>query len=584
MAIAHEMGGQAYDTPSAHDTSNEAHMLASTLRAYRNRLGRDRGRAFVGAAGVGIGVMWIAMSLLYAVDMVAPVLLALAVGLTLTLPFLALLAEIITRPSLRSTARILDSRLDDRQRLVTALELAGKPELGLLDATQVTTSARFLSRVDPKAVTPIRSMRPSLALTAGLLCLSLAVFVLKGTGGQYVPYQAGVLPQTPEELAQLATPTAVTGLPEAERQATQQASSPNPTPGGNGQTQAQEEAAESQEAKSSLDTLGESLDGQGATQSIADSLRNGNYDEAAKQLEELGRQNDQLSEEAKRNLAQALDNASDDPNTTDDLRWKERQAADALRNGNYEDIEDALADLGRGVQDTAGKVMTQEEMARAFPSPTAAAAGSQQAPPSSPSEGQNGQQSGEQSGQQGQEGQEGQEGTESGEQGEGGQEGQEGQEGEGQQGEAQEGEQSGNQQGQGQPGDQEGAGQAGAGEGQEGSEGQPGSGQQGGGQTQNQQQGGGSPGAGDGHRESGPTGPGGVNGGVSNPFELEGNKDPQGGNPSDGNQPALSVEGDGRQSDTAAPADEGTASNVPGENSRVPVERWDVVQRYFNGR
>ncbi len=122
MAVTHEMGGHAYGTVSPEDTPGEAHLLVSTLRAYRNRLGRDRRRAFVGVASIGIGVMWIVLALLYAADMAPPMLLAISAGLTLTVPFLALLAEIITRPSLRSTARILDSRLDDRQRLVTELE------------------------------------------------------------------------------------------------------------------------------------------------------------------------------------------------------------------------------------------------------------------------------------------------------------------------------------------------------------------------------------------------------------------------------------------------------------------------------
>jgi hypothetical protein len=409
-----------------------------------------------------------------------------------------------------------------------------------------------------------------------MLCLALALFVLKGTGGQYVPYQAGTLPQTPEELALLATPTAVTGLPGAEQQATQQAqaNSPNATPGADGQdgaTQAQQDAAESQDAKSSLDKLGQALDGQGATQGIADNLRNGNYDEAAKQLEELGEQNDQLSEDAKRDLAQALDDASDDPATSDDMRFRERQAANALRRGKYEDIEKALGNLGQSVQDTAGKVMTQEEMAKAFPSPTAATSGGQDVPPAAPSQGQAGQQSGEQAPQ------EGQQGSQPGQQSQSEQSGQ-AQPGEGESGQQQAGDQQGGGEQSGQPGE----GQTGQGQGNQSGT-NPAAGQQGGGQDQSDQ-GQGNPGAGDGHKESGPTGPGGVQGGASNPFELEGNKDPKGGNPSDGNQPALSVEGDGQQATSAAPADQGTASNVPGENSRLPVERWDVVQRYFNGQ
>lgn len=579
MAITPDKGGQTQGMRWQENTPGEAQLLASTLRAYRNRLRRDRRRAFISVAAISIGVMWLAVALLYVANMTPPFVFALSIALTATLPFLALLAEVITRPSLRTTARILDTRLDNQQRLVTALGLGSNQEVGPLDETQVGTTARLLASVDPKVISPIRSMRPSLALAAGMLCLALALFVLKGTGGQYVPYQAGTLPQTPEELALLATPTAVTGLPGAEQQATQQAqaNSPNATPGADGQdgaTQAQQDAAESQEAKSSLDKLGEALDGQGATQGIADNLRNGNYDEAAKQLAELGEQNDQLSADAKRDLAQALDDASDDPATSDDMRFRERQAANALRRGKYEDIEKALGNLGQSVQDTAGKVMTQEEMAKAFPSPTAATSGGQEVPPAAPSQGQAGQQSGEQAPQ------EGQQGSQPGQQSQGGQSDQSGQ---GQQGQGESGQQqSGDQQGGGEQSGQQGEGQTGQGQGEQSGT-NPAAGQQGGGQDQSEQ-GQGNPGAGDGHKESGPTGPGGVEGGASNPFELEGNKDPKGGNPSDGNQPALSVEGDGQQASNAAPADQGTASNMPGENSRLPVERWDVVQRYFNGQ
>lgn len=564
MAVTHDAGTREQE-PAAGD----AQLLVSTLQAYRNRLRRDRRRAFIGVAAIGLGVMWVVVAMLYALNMTPGYVFAFCIGLTVTVPFLALLAEVITRPSLRATAGILDSRLDDRQRLVTALELAGRPVPGPLDETQVATTARLLSAVDPKVITPIRSMRPSLALTAGLLCLSLAVFVLKGTGGEYLPYRAGILPQTPEELALLATPTAVTGLPDADAEATREAN--NSTPGDanadEGATQAQQEAADSQDAKSSLDKLSEALDGQGATQSIADNLRNGNYDEAAKQLEELGRQNDQLSADAKRDLAEALDAASNDPSTSDDMRWKERQAANALRKGKYEDIEKTLGELGKSVQDTAGKVMTQEEMARAFPSPTAATSG--QVPPAAPSQSDSGQQSGDGAAQ---------DGTQSGDQSQGTQSGEQGDSGQGQQ----EGQQAGGQQGEGTQSGQ-GEGQTGEGQGQQSGENASGA-TQGGGQDQGQQQGQGNPGAGDGHRESGPTGPGGIQGGATNPFELEGNQQPQGGNPSDGNQPAFSVEGDGRPSSGAAPADQGVASNLPGENSRLPVERWDVVQRYFNGK
>ena len=88
------------------------------------------------------------------------------------------------------------------------------------------------------------------------------------------------------------------------------------------------EAARQQGA--SLDRLAEALGQVSAGQSAADSLRQGDAEQAADQLRELGREADQLSPEAKSQLAEALRQAAADGLTERALSDRERRAADAL--------------------------------------------------------------------------------------------------------------------------------------------------------------------------------------------------------------------------------------------------------------
>lgn len=560
--------------PSEHrgDVAGDASLLNSTIAAYRQRIGRDRRAGFVGVAAILVAVAWVltAFCLLLNVAAYMP---AVAAALTIALPLLAVLLELAIRPSLAQTARILDARMDNQQRLVTALELGKRGDSGPLDSTQVRTSARYLAAFDPRALYPVRTARPMLTVAVGLLCFAIAIIVLKDAGS-FVPFQVQALPATTQDVAAVPSATAAGGLPGSNltpsptievRAAGRPSPSASPQGDGqsgsgqNGQGDAASRAADSKSAQSGLDKLGQALDGQSAAQQAADNLRKGNYGQAAKDISDLGTQSDQLSAAAKKDLAGALEQAANDPSTGSDLRSSEQAAADALRNGEYKKVASSLDGLGKSVQDTAGKVMSQQEMAKAYPSPAAPSPSSQNG--QQPQNGDGGQQnnSGKQGGQGSQPGQS-QSGQQNGQQA-GSQQNDSGGQGQGQQGSqsggAGEGQQSG-QQGQGQ--------------------GQQGGGQQGGGQDQGQT---GSPGTG--HRESGPTGPGGITGGGQNPFDLQGSQPQQANRPGTGDRPALSLDGSGSAGGTV-PVAPGSASNVPGENSTVPVARWDVIQRYFNGK
>ncbi len=581
MAITtRQSGGRdgRHNDNGSRSTAGNTRLLTSTLETYRRRIGRGRRAGVVGVAAIAVGITWVAAAfcLLFNVD--ASYVLAAALGLTVAIPIVALVLELGTRPSLAQTARILDARMDNQQRLVTALELGNSNDPGPLDVTQIETTTRYLATFDPRAICPVRTSRPMLAVAAGLFCFALAIMVLKDARS-FVPFQAQTLPAITQELAALSTPTVATGLPGSDLtpSPTSEAQGAQPSltsaPQGdqqssNGQDGRGDAAsrADSQSAQSGLDKLGESLDGQSAAQQAADNLRKGNYGQAAKDISDLGAQSDQLSSAAKKGLADALDKAADASATGDDLRSSEKAAADALRKGEYKDVAGSMDNLGKSVQDTAGKVMSQQEMAKAYPSPTAQQGAEPQnnagqGSPNNPTV---------QSGQQSSAGNPGNQGNQGGQQGQQGQGQQNSQQGGGQQ--------SGNQ-----PNANNGQDQSGGGG--QGQSGQQGKGQQGNGQGGGQDQGGeGQPGApGNGHRESGPIGSGSVNGGAQNPFELQGTQPQQANRPGDGDHPALSLDGSGSAGGTS-PVAPGGASNVPGENSQIPVERWDVIQRYFSGK
>lgn len=599
MAITLIQGDGSESKLPDHGTGHKAafmgdtQRLTSLLKVYQLRIGRSRRGAFLGAAAILVGAAWIgaALSLLASLD--ERYVLGVALGATLALPALALLLEAITRPSLAETARILDARMDNQQRLVTALELGERSEPGPLDVTQVGTTAQYLAAADPRLVYPVRLNKSLLAIAVGFLCFALAIIVLKDAGS-LVPFRAQALPETAQALASLPTPTLATGLPGSDitpsptsYSQSQAAANPSPTAGQsdqqtsssqNRQGDAQSQAADSQSAQSSLDKLGQSLDGQGAAQQAADNLRKGNYAQAAKDIADLGTQSDQLSKAAKEELANALDKAAADPATDPSLGRDEKTAADALRKSEYKDVASSMEELGKSVQDTAGKVMSQQELAKAYPSPTVQTSAPQdnagQSSPNDPNAqppqaGKGDKQSS------------GDKQANSGSPSDGsGQQNQPGQ-GQGQQ-DGQQGEQSGKQPDSGSQGKQEGQ-SAGGGQGQAGQQG--GQGQQGKSQGGGEDQGGeGKPGSpGSGHRESGPTGPGSLQGGAQSPFELQGTQPDQANSPSTGDHPALSLDGSGSAGGTS-PVASGSASNVPGESSNIPVERWDVIQRYFSGR
>ena len=126
-----------------------------------------------------------------------------------------------------------------------------------------------------------------------------------------------------------------------------------------------------------------------------------------------------------------LQKAADDPATNSTMRDAEQAAADALRNGKYDDIDKALKGLASATQQTAAGIVPQQELAKNYPTPSPATGQSQQGQGSqqdSASQGGTGSQQ-DQGGQQGDQGSQSQ--GQQGGQSQDGQQGQSGQQGEG---------------------------------------------------------------------------------------------------------------------------------------------------------
>jgi hypothetical protein len=541
--------------------------VPALLTAYHRRIRQARrSRVWAGLA-LAVGLWWLALAVAYYFDQIAAVLplgLAGTAGLVIGAAWL----DLRRRSSLADTARLLGARLDNRQRLTTSVELLDERAAGPVAQAQLATSAALLGRADPGAVVPVRSPWPLVVVSLGLLLLALGLFVLKqAPGAAWLP---GNLPADQQGVGALPTPTPDAGLPGANP--TPPAGNPSGTasdgtepqqlgPGTDPVTAAQQLA--SKEAKEALDRLAAALGEQSVTQAAGDSLRQGQYDQAATQLTDVGKQNDQLSTEAKQGLADALNRAAQDTPSPPELQKAEQAAAAALQSGHYGRISDAMKALGDAVHQAGERVITQPDLAKSYPDQSGQAGTGPGGTPDSSASGAPPPQDAA--------------GTQPGPDGQGTQAGD-----------------SGNQSGQGDSagGDQGGSGdQSGSGQGQGDAQGN-GSGQ-GDSSAQNGAAGTGTPGggngngtgtggaAGEGSRVSGPeeTAPLDVAG---TPFELESQPDPNRPGPPDPNEPpGLTVDGDGGNSTTTTPLAPGSPGSAPSESNQLPVERWEPVQRYF---
>ncbi|HUP27632.1 MAG TPA: hypothetical protein VM409_04290, partial [Chloroflexia bacterium] len=193
----------------------QAQDMRALLGRYASRIRLARRRRYLTASFLALGATWLVCSLLFYSDLLPSWALAYALILPLVLPLGALALERFRRPSTIETASTLDRRLDNQQRMLTAVELLDAGEPGPIQVEQLSSTTDLLSPLDERIVYPLRSPLPAYLVTVGLLLLAVGIVLLKGAPGGFLPIQPLGLPGDQQPLSALASPTALSGLPDA---------------------------------------------------------------------------------------------------------------------------------------------------------------------------------------------------------------------------------------------------------------------------------------------------------------------------------------------------------------------------------
>lgn len=376
---------------------------------------------------------------------------------------LGIVFAVVSRPSRRLTARMLDRTFGLHERLTTAVEDLGRGVPGprerapvvylqMADSANAMDAVRASRRLRVKA--PVREV--VLAVFWGLVLAAL-VF-LRGVGGGMPPLSAAAIPDF---------------SPAAEQPEPEQPAAPAVLPEDGGPTveDVLARADRSNQARKDLQELAAALADHAVTRPAAEAIGRGDYEAAADDLRALAPDAPEISAAERGSLASDLRSASEAMSPGGDgLRQSAQEAASGLEQGDRA-AQEGLRQLAEAVEQTGEQVAPQGELADQMRQAQQGGRRSGQTRQRDPNAAQPGGEQGE-PGQAGEAGEPGEGADASGEPGDSG-DGQQGQQG-GQAGDGQPGES-------GQPGQQggesgQGQGNAGeqAGEGQQGAASEPG--------------------------------------------------------------------------------------------------------------
>lgn len=241
---------------------------------------------------------------------------------------------LLHRPSARRLAERLDARLDLHEQTSTAFEVARQAtpptylESLLLDRANVTL-ADAERRVSRLGWIPWREVETLSALL--LIILGIMAFLTLGRGLPSI--SARPLPSLTDATAKTAT------QPRAA-----------PRPGAGDQAASALPAAQSEALRRALSALAGALGDQAATAAAAEALRQGDAQGAADEMRRLADQADSLSQQARKDLGQALRRGAqavqqDAPSLAEPLR----RAANGVERGGAQ-AERGLDDLARELE------------------------------------------------------------------------------------------------------------------------------------------------------------------------------------------------------------------------------------------
>ncbi len=263
----------------------------------------------------------------------------------------------LSRPTRVQIASMLDRSFLLQERVSTALgnigvdvpvagERAQVTYLQVADAANAITVAQQHSafRLRP----PVRELVMAVALGLAFAALAFA----RGTGGAIPPTQSNVVPAfipAAERFVQ----------PEQPAQATDAQDVPTVD-------EVQQMVQTSIDNQQDLQRLADALSDHAITREAADLIDQGKYTEAAEELRDVANQADQLSDEARAELANDLSQAAaemSDGNKT--LSESTQQAAEGLQEGG-EPARDGVRDLANAVEQSGQQVQSSDALDQAM--------------------------------------------------------------------------------------------------------------------------------------------------------------------------------------------------------------------------
>ncbi|MCS6800793.1 MAG: hypothetical protein RMM58_09350 [Chloroflexota bacterium] len=284
------------------------------------------------------------------------------------------IAAVRSRPSPADAARAADRSLKLQERLGTALELVEGAHRGELAELQIAdTGALLANRRPAEAVGPLVSRRDlAVAVAAVLVALvtwvtlpDLSALVRAPFGGGAGPEPAAA-PVT-SDLRENNVNDILGSIEETRRRAQERQIDP-----AEAQRQLNEAAARlnarieaSTRQQQNLQALADQLRQTTTAQDVAGAIDRGEYSLAGDLLNQLARESDQLSPQARRELAQALERAAQQTQQNPALRDALRRAAQALNRGDYQEIDRAMRNLSDQVGMAGRDVVSQSELGRA---------------------------------------------------------------------------------------------------------------------------------------------------------------------------------------------------------------------------
>jgi hypothetical protein len=291
----------------------------------------------------------------------------------------ALVLIVRQRVTYAEAARVVDRRLDLAQTLGTAVELIHAGADGRLARLQLRRATDAVRRIESARAVPlrlpIRDLRTAVSLGLLAVLFSYLATLHIAWPGSAPPAEELAMDPGLEMIEAPVAPSVYEGdasgmfdsslMDGSLDQYLSGLEGQNLSPEEMAQRIAEIQAQLAQRAEAAnrqrdaLNELAEALSDSSATSEAAESIRRGDYQKAASQLSELGKQASQLSQRARNDLARRLNEASQRvaPNNQD-LANRMRKTAQALAQNDQAATQQALNELGEGVNQAGDQLRT----------------------------------------------------------------------------------------------------------------------------------------------------------------------------------------------------------------------------------